>query len=75
MMYLLPCCELVGNFPVCLENKLFLTSYTLVYMSRAFFPWSVAVLGTSRVMRLGLVDLNFFLDWFRWPFGVTLVSG
>ena len=74
MMYLLPCCEHVGNCPVWLEKTVFLTSYTLMYMSRALCPWSVAVLGTSWGVRLGLVELTFFLDWFRWTFGVSLVS-
>ena len=75
MMYLLPRCEHVGNCTVWSENTLFLTSYTLMYMSRAFFPWSVAVFGTSRGICLGLVDLIFFLIGsdgilaYRWSLG------
>ena len=75
MMYLLPRCDHVGNCPVWLENTVLRTSYTLVYMSHALCPWSVSILGTLRGVRLGLVDLTFFLDQFRWLFGVSLVSG
>ena len=75
MIYLLPCYERVGNYPVWSEKTLFLNSYTLMYTSRALCPFSVAVLGALRGVRLGLVDLTFFLGWFRCPFGVLLVSG
>ena len=75
MMYLFPRCERVGNFHVWTEKTLFLASYTLVYMSCNLRPRSVAALGTSRGVRLGLAELTFFLDWFRCPFGVSLVSG
>ena len=74
MMYLLPCYERVGDCPFCSEKTVFLTSYNLVYTPCTLCPYSVAVLGTSRGVRLGLVDLNFFLDWFKCPFGVSLVS-
>ena len=75
MMYLLPRFERVGNCPFWSDKTVFLTLYTLVYMSRALCPCSVIVLGTSRGVRLGLVDLTFFLDWFRFHFGFSLVSG
>ena len=63
-------CERVGNCPVWLENTVFLASYMLVYTSHALCPCSATVLDTLRGLRLGLVDLTFFLDWFRCPFGV-----
>ena len=75
IMYLLPRCERVGNCPVWSENTMVLTFYMLVYMSRTLCPCSFSVLCTLRGVRLGLVDLPFFLDWFRFPFGITLVSG
>ena len=75
MMYLFNRCECVGNCPIWLEKTVFLTLYMLVYMSCTLLPHSVYVLGTSRRVRLGLVDLTFFLDWFICPFGVLLVSG
>ena len=64
MMYLLLSCEYVGNCLVWSDKTVFLPLYTLVYMSRALCTWSVAVLGTSRGVYLGLVDQTFFLDWF-----------
>ena len=61
MVYLLPCCECIGNCPVWLDKTVFLTLYKLVYTSCALCPCSVAILGTLRGVRLGLVDLKFFL--------------
>ena len=75
MIYLLPCCEHVGNCLIWSEKTMFLTSYMLVYTSHAFCPCSVTVLDTSRGVRSGLVDLTSFLDLFRCPFGLSLVSG
>ena len=46
MMYLLPHCEYVGNFPLWLERTVFLNLYMLLYTSRALCPCSVTVLGT-----------------------------
>ena len=40
---------------------MFLTSYTQAYTSHDLCPCSVSVLGTSRGVHLGLVDLPFFL--------------
>ena len=75
MMYLFPRFERIGNCPVWSEKTLFLNFFTLVYTSRALCPCSVVILDTSRGVRLGLVELTFFLDCFRCPFGVSLVSG
>ena len=74
MIYLFPCCECVGNCPIWSNNTAFLTLYTLAYTSCTLCPCSVHFLGTSRGVRLGLLDLTFFLDWFRCTFGVSLVS-
>ena len=75
MMNLFPCCECVGVCPVWYEKTVFLISYTLVYTPRTLCPCSVDVLRTSRGVRLGLVDIIFFLDWFRCTFGFLFVSG
>ena len=75
MMYLFPCCERVGNCPVWLEKTVFLTLYTLVYTPCNLRPRSVALLGTSRGVHLDLADLKSFLDWFRCPFEISMVSG
>ena len=61
MIYLLPNCDRVGNCPIWSEKIVLPTSYSLVYMSRSLCPWSVAVLGTLKGARLGLVDLKFLL--------------
>ena len=54
---------------------MFLTLYTLVYTSCNLRPSSVANLITSRGVHLSLVELTFLLDWFRCPFGVSVVLG
>ena len=71
MVYLLPHCERVGNYPVCLDKSVFLTSYTLVYISCTLCPCSVTVLNTSRGVRSGLVDLigSDVLLMSRWSLG------
>ena len=61
-MYLFPCCDRVCNFPVCLENTVFLTAHNLVYTSFILRPHRVGVFFTNRGVRLGLADLTFFLD-------------
>ena len=75
MMYLFHRCDHVGNYPVWSEKTVFLTSYMLMYTSCTLHLYSVPVLVTSRGVSLVLVDLKFFLDWFRCPFGVSVVSG
>ena len=60
MMYLFPSCKRVGKCPVYPEKTVFLSSYMLLYTLCTFRPRSVAVLSTSRRVRLGLVDLTFF---------------
>ena len=61
MIYLFPCFGSVGKCPVWSEKNVFLTSYMLMYKSRTLCPCSISVLGTSRGVRLGLVDLTCFL--------------
>ena len=75
MMYLYPLWEWNGKYLVWSEYVLCFVSYSLKEISRALFPRIVILLVLWGGVALCLVEHNFFLDWFRYPFGISSVSG
>ena len=51
------------------------TLYTLVWTSHTFLTRSVDVSIFFKGVVLGLADHTFLLVWFKYPFGVLVVSG